>query len=169
MVLCRFTGTNNAHEDIMEHNGLTSDFHKIVETVRIPLVITTPDLDIVYANDFSREVLPLGLEDGKKLKIEEFFQHEDLAAFLQVVSECKRRGESVCTIKQKGAAKYYKVEVYNLRNQNGEMVFRFEDVSQSRILEDEFYEHLVDLYSQLETQEREIADLKAILLRTQGD
>lgn len=153
----------------MEHDDLISDFRKIFETVRIPLVITGSDLDIIYANDFSREVLPLGLDGGQKLKVEDFVQHEDLAVFDQLVLECKRRGESVCTVKQKGSAKYYKVKVYNLRGRKEEMVFHFEDVSQSRILEDEFYEHLVDLYSQLETQEREIADLKAILLRTQGD
>lgn len=148
---------------------MTSDFYGVFETVRIPFVLTDSNLSLIYANRFAREVLPLRLEKGKRLEVESFLQHEDSIAFGQLVSECKLHGEGICTVKQKGIDKYYKVKAYNLQNLNGELVFHFEDVSQSRILEDQLYEHLVDLYSQLEAQEREIADLKAILMRSQGD
>ncbi len=145
---------------------MTSDFFRVFETVRIPLVITDSNLLLVYANPFAREVLPLRLERGRKLEVDGFLQHEDSIAFEHMVGECRERGESLGTLKQRGIDKYYKVKAYCLKNRDGEMVFHFEDVSQSRILENQLYEHLVDLYSQLETQEREIADLKAILLRS---
>jgi nitrogen-specific signal transduction histidine kinase len=150
----------------MEEYITTSDFFKVFETVRIPLVITDSALALVYANPFAREVLPLKLEKGMRLEIDSFLQHEDSIAFERMVTECVHRGESLGTLKQKGFDKYYKVKAYFLKNRGTEIVFHFEDVSQSRILENQLYEHLVDLYSQLETQEREIADLKAIILRS---
>lgn len=145
---------------------MTSDFFRVFETVRIPLVITDSKLLLIYANRFALEVLPLRFEKGTKLEVESFLQHEDSIAFDNMIAECRERGESLGTVKQRGIDKYYRVKAYNLRNRDSEIVFHFEDVSQSRILEDQLYEHLVDLYSQLETQEREIADLKAILLRS---
>ncbi len=144
---------------------MTSDFFSVFETVRIPFVLTDPDLLLIYANRFAKEVLPLRLESGKKLEVDSFLQHEDSIAFENMVSECLENGESMGTLKQNGMDKYYKVKAYFLKGRDGEIVLHFEDVSQSRILENQLYEHLVDLYSQLETQEREISDLKAILLR----
>lgn len=135
----------------------------------MPLILTGPNLVVTYANRFSRDVLPITLEHGERLQVEGFLQCEDSATFQRVVSECKLRGESVCTVKQKGIAKYYKVRAYKLKHCKGQLVFQFEDISGLRFLEDQFYDHLVDLYSQLETKEREITDLKAILMRAQGD
>ncbi len=160
---------NHATYDVMEESLVTSDFLKVFETVRIPFVLADSNLLLIYANRFSREVLPMRLEKGKRLEIDGFLQHEDSIAFERMVSDCKQNGESIGTLKQKGIDKYYKVKAYHLENRDSEIVLQFEDVSQSRILENQLYEHLVDLYSQLENQEREIADLKAILLRSRED
>lgn len=153
----------------MAEQTLFSDCYRVFETVRIPLVLTDSDLVLIYANQFAREALPIRLERGKKMEPEEFLQSEDSAAFERIVSECLSRGESARTLKQRGTEKYFKVKAYYLNDVRGEIVFHFEDVSQSRILENQLYEHLVDLYSKLETQEKEITDLRAILLRSQGD
>ncbi len=153
----------------MAEQTLFSDCYRVFETVRIPFVLTDTNLVLIYANQFAREVLPVRLERGKKLELEEFLQSEDSVAFDRIVSDCLSRGESARTLKQRGTEKYFKVRAYNLNDARGEIVFHFEDVSQSRILENQLYEHLVDLYGKLETQEKEITDLKAILLRSQGD
>ncbi len=163
------SGMNHARYDVMEQSLVTSDFLKVFETVRIPFVLIDSNLLLIYANRFAREVLPLRLEKGRKLEIDGFLQHEDSIAFERMVSDCKRNGESIGTLKQKGFDKYYKVKAYYLENRDSGIVLHFEDVSQSRILENQLYEHLVDLYSQLENQEREIVDLKAILLRSRED
>lgn len=153
----------------MGYDDVVFDFQRIFEALRIPLILTAPDMAVICANHFSREVLPFEIEQGKTLQVENFLQHEDSAVFEKMISECNLHGESVCTVKQKGTDKYYKVKAYRLKHRMGQLVLQFEDVSQSRLLEDQFYDHLVDLYSQLETQEREIADLRAVLLRMQGD
>ena len=145
---------NHARYHVMEESLVRSDFLKVFETVRIPFVLTDSNLLLIYANRFSREVLPLRLEKGKKLEIDGFLQHEDSIAFERMVYDCKQNGESIGTLKQKGIDKYYKVKAYYLENRDSEIVLQFEDVSQSRILEN---------------QEREIADLKAILLHSRDD
>lgn len=149
----------------MTNFAITSDFYRLFETVRIPLVVTSSDLDIVYANRYAHESLPLILETGKRLEIENLLQSEDSLEFENVVSECKNRGESISTLKQKETDKYFKVKAYYLRGDNCEIVFHFEDVSQSRVLEEQYYDHLTDLYNQVETQEREIAILRARVIR----
>ena len=145
--------------------GITSDFYRLFETVRIPLVVTASNLEVVYANKFAHESLPLTLETGKRLEIENFLQSEDSLEFENVVMECKNRGESIGTLKQKETDKYYKVKAYYLHGDVGEIVFHFEDVSRSRVLEEQYYDHLTDLYNQIESQEREIANLRARVIR----
>ncbi|MFZ1082526.1 MAG: hypothetical protein WAO19_11450 [Candidatus Kryptoniota bacterium] len=145
----------------MTNFAITSDFYRFFETVRIPFVVTDSDLNIVYANKFAHEALPIILDIGKRLEIENFLQSEDSMKFENVVSECKNRGESIGTLKQKETDKYFKVKAYYMRGDSDEIVFHFEDVSQSRVLEDKYYDHLIDLYNQIETQEREIANLRA--------
>jgi nitrogen-specific signal transduction histidine kinase len=153
----------------MAEETLFSDCYRVFETVRIPFVLTDDELLLIYANQCAREALPIRLERGKKVELENLLQSEDSAAIERMVSECLSRGESSRTLKQRGTEKYFKVKAYNLNDTRGEIVFHFEDVSQSRILENQLYEHLVDLYSKLETQEREITDLRAILMRSQGE
>lgn len=149
-----------------EHN-LISDFHRVFETVRIPFILTRLDLTLIYANQFAREALPLRLEKGKRLDLDEFLQREDSSQFAKMVEECVNERESARTVKQRGVDKYFKVKAYCLCESSDELVFHFEDVSQSMILEDQLYEHMVDLYSQLETQARELTDLRATMMRTQ--
>ncbi len=153
----------------MDSNEIISDFQRICEDLRVPLILTGPNLVITYANQASRDVLPITLEYGKRLQVEGFLEGEDSGTFQRVVSECRLRGESVCTVKQKGTARFYRVRAYKLKHCKRQMVFQLEDISGLRFLEDQFYDHLVDLYSQLETKEREITDLRATLLRVQGN
>ncbi len=150
----------------MTNFAITSDFYRFFETVRIPFVVTDSDLNITYVNKFAQESLPLALETGKRLEIENFLQSEEPLNFENVVSECKNRGESIGTLKQKETDRYFKVKAYYMRGGSGEIVFHFEDISQSRVLEDQYYDHLIDLYNQIETQEREIANLKAKIFRS---
>ncbi|HEY9165253.1 MAG TPA: hypothetical protein VIS48_03730 [Candidatus Kryptonia bacterium] len=145
---------------------ITSDFLRIFETVKISFVLTDSEMNLLYANRYARETLPLNLKLGKKLDVESFLQNEDSMAFESLINECRKQGESTGIFKQRQADKYYKVKAYSLRNKEEEIVFHFEDVSQSRILENQLYEHLLDLYSQLEMREREIANLRAGMLRT---
>jgi len=145
---------------------ITSDFLRIFETVRIAFVLTDSEMNLLYANRYAREVLPLSLKLGKKLDVESFLQNEDSMAFGSLFEECRKQGESTGIFKQREADKYYKIKAYSLMNKEEEIVFHFEDVSQSRILENQLYEHLLDLYSQLETREREIANLRAGMLRS---
>ena len=137
---------------------------RLFEQIRVPFVIVDPNFVLVLANRFAREVLPFDLQEGEVLNVDRLLQHEDSADFNKLITECRERGESVGTVKEKIAEKYYKVRAYSLENKNGEIALQFEDISQSRNLEDQFYEHLVDLYNQLETQEREIATLRAKIL-----
>jgi hypothetical protein len=129
-------------------------------------VITDCDLNLLFANQYAREILPWTLEIGKRLDIEEFLQPEDSTVFDTVVNECKEQGEGIGTLKQKGIDKYFRVKAYYLKGNNSEIIFHFDDVSQVRVLETQFYDHLVDLYNQLETKEREIAVLKSSVLRS---
>ncbi len=145
---------------------ITSDFYRLFETVRIPFVVTDCDLTLIYANQFAHEVLPMKLESGKRLNVEDFLQSEDSTAFDTVVNECKEQGEGIGTLKQKNIDKYFKVKAYYLKGVNSEIIFHFDDVSQARVLETQFYDHLVDLYNQLETKEREIATLKSSVLHS---
>jgi PAS domain-containing protein len=145
---------------------ITSDFYRLFETVRIPFVITDCDLTLIYANQYAREILPWTLEIGKRLNIEDYLQPEDSSAFDAVINECKVQGEGICTLKQKDIDKYYRVKAYYLKGERTEIIFHFDDVSQVRVLETQFYDHLVDLYNQLETKEREIAVLKSSVLRS---
>jgi len=145
---------------------ITADFYRLFETVKIPFVVTDCDLSLVYANQFAHEALPMTLEIGKRLNIEEFLQAEDSSAFDAVVDECKKQGEGIGTLKQRDVDKYFKVKAYYLRGPDSEIVFHFDDVSQVRVLETQFYEHLVDLYNQLETKEREISTLKSKVLQS---
>lgn len=145
---------------------ITSDFRKVFDTVQIALVLTDCDLNLIHVNRFARASLPLNLEPGKRLEVGAFLQSEDSVAFEKMLSECRENGESISILKEKGVDKYYKVKAYHLKNKNGEIVFHFEDVSQSRILENQLYDHLIDLYNQLETQEREITNLRAVTLRS---
>jgi PAS domain-containing protein len=150
----------------MANFSFTADFYRLFETVRIPFVVTDCDLNLIYANQFAQEVLPLPLDVGKKLNVEDFLQPEDSTAFDAVVSECKEQGEGIGTLKQKGIDKYFKVKAYYLKGENSEIIFHFDDISQVRVLETQFYDHLVDLYNELETKEREIATLKSSVLRS---
>lgn len=150
----------------MANFTITADFHRLFETVRIPFVITDCDLNVLCANQYAREILPWTLEIGKRLNVEEFLQPEDSTVFDAVVSECKEQGEGIGTLKQKDIDKYFRVKAYYLRGKNSEIIFHFDDVSQVRVLETQFYDHLVDLYNQLETKEREIAVLKSSVLRS---
>ena len=150
----------------MANFTITSDFYRLFETVRIPFVITDCDLNLLFANQYAREILPWTLEIGKRLDIEEFLQPEDSTVFDTVVNECKEQGEGIGTLKQKGIDKYFRVKAYYLKGNNSEIIFHFDDVSQVRVLETQFYDHLVDLYNQLETKEREIAVLKSSVLRS---
>jgi len=129
-------------------------------------VITDCNLNLLFANQYAREVLPWTLEIGKQLNVEEFLQPEDSTVFDTVVNECKEQGEGIGTLKQKGIDKYFRVKAYYLKGKNSEIIFHFDDVSQVRVLETQFYDHLVDLYNQLETKEREIAVLKSSVLRS---
>ena len=129
-------------------------------------MITDCDLNLLFANQYAREILPWTLEIGKRLDIEEFLQPEDSTVFDTVVNECKEQGEGIGTLKQKGIDKYFRVKAYYLKGNNSEIIFHFDDVSQVRVLETQFYDHLVDLYNQLETKEREIAVLKSSVLRS---
>jgi len=149
----------------MTNFAITSDFYRLFETIRIPLVVTASNLEIIYANKFAHQSLPISLEIGKKLEIENFLQSEDSLEFENVVIECKNRGESISTLKQKESDKYFKVKAYYLPGDGGAIVFQFEDVSQSRVLEEQYYDHLTDLYNQIESQEREIANLRARVIR----
>jgi len=149
----------------MTNFAITSDFYRLFETVRIPLVVTTSGLNIIYVNRSAHELLPLSLEAGKRLEIENFLQSEDTLEFEKVVNECKDRGESISTLKQRETEKYFKVKAYYLNGGGGEIVFHFEDVSQSRVLEEQYYVHLTDLYNQIETQESEISNLRARVIR----
>ncbi len=148
-----------------EHN-FTSEIIRVFETIRIPFVLTDSRLKLIYANQFAREALPLRLERGRKLDVENFLQREDSTEFESMMEECLREGESTRTLKQRGIDKYFKVRAYCMCDSSDALVFHFEDVSQSRIMEDQLYEHLVDLYSQLETRERELTDLRATIMRT---
>ncbi len=150
----------------MANFTITADFYRLFETVRIPFVITDCDLNLLYSNQYAREILPWTLEMGKRLNVEEFLQPEDSTVFDTVVNECKEQGEGIGTLKQKGIDKYFRVKAYYLRGKNSEIIFHFDDVSQVRVLETQFYDHLVDLYNQLETKEREIALLKSSVLRS---
>lgn len=156
-----FAGIIDARELIVANFTITSDFYRLFETVRIPLVVTDCELTLIYANQFAHEVLPLKLESGKRLDVEEFLQPEDSTGFDTVVSECKEQGEGIGTLKQKDIDKYFKVKAYYLQGTSSEIIFHFDDVSQVRVLESQFYDHLVDLYNQLETKEREITRLKS--------
>lgn len=156
---------NEADQPMAEYDKMMSDFYSVFETVRIPLVITDSNLVLVHANHFAKQVLPLRLEKDKRLEIDDFLQHEDSVSFERIVSECRKRGESGGTVKQREADKYFKLKVYKVKGSDCQMIFHFEDISHSRILEDQLYEHLVDLYGQLETQEKEITDLRAMLVR----
>ena len=150
----------------MANFTFTADFYRLFETVRIPFVVTDGDLNLVYANQYACEVLPLALDIGKRLNVEDFLQSEDSSAFDAVVDECKEQGEGIGTLKQKGIDKYFKVKAYYLKGESDEIVFHFDDISQVRVLETQFYDHLVDLYNELETKEREIATLKSSVLRS---
>ena len=150
----------------MANFTFTADFYRLFETVRIPFVVTDCDLNLVYANQYAHEVLPLILENGRRINVEDFLQPEDSTAFDAVVNECKEQGEGIGTLKQRGIDKYFKVKAYFLRGENSEIVFHFDDISQVRVLETQFYDHLVDLYNELETKEREIANLKSSVLRS---
>ena len=152
----------------MADNFASYDLHKVFETVKIALILTDRDLNLLYANRFAKENFPQTFESGKKLSVRDFLQHEDLLAFENMVAECKEQGESISTFKHKGADKYFKVKAYYLKNDSNKIVFQFEDVSQLRILENQLYEHLIDMYNQLEAQEREIVHLRATILRSKG-
>jgi len=145
---------------------ITSDFYRLFETVKIPFVITDCDLNLIYSNQYARALLPWTLEIGKRLNVDEFLQSEDSSVFDDVVNECKEQGEGIGTLKQKDIDKYFRVKAYYLKGENGEIIFHFDDVSQARVLETQFYDHLVDLYNQLETKEHEIAVLKSSVLRS---
>jgi len=137
------------------------DFCKVFEAVRIPLVVADYDLNLISANQFASEVLPFALERGKKINIEDFLQPEDASTLDDILNECKEKGQGTGALKQKNLDKYFRVKVYDLKGPNGHLVFQFEDVSHIRNLEDQFYDHLVDLYNQLEAKEREIVHLKS--------
>lgn len=164
--LSPFDGTIDAPFREVANFTITADFHRLFETVRIPFVVTDCDLNLIYSNQFAREVLPLTLEIGKRLDVEEFLQPEDSTAFDIVVNECKEQGEGIGTLKQKDDDKYFRVKAYYLKGTNSEIIFHFDDVSQVRVLESQFYDQLVDLYDQLETKEREIATLKSSVLHS---
>ncbi len=150
----------------MANFTITSDFHRLFETVRIPFVVTDSELSLIYANPYAHQTLPLDLETGKRLNIEDFMQLEDSTPFDAVVSECKEQGEGIGTLKQRGTDRYFRVKAYYLKGTNCEIIFHFDDVSQVRVLENQFYDQLVDLYNQLETKEREIASLKSSVLQS---
>lgn len=150
----------------MANFTITSDFYRLFETVRIPLVVTDCDLNLIYANPYARGILPWSLEIGKRLNVEDFLLPEDSSVFDAVVSECRVQGEGIGTLKQKDMDKYFKVKAYYLKGERTEIIFHFDDVSQVRVLETQFYDHLVDLYNQLESKEREIAVLKSSAVRS---
>ncbi|MGO9480842.1 MAG: PAS domain-containing protein [Candidatus Kryptoniota bacterium] len=145
----------------MKNFAITADFYRLFETVRIPFVVTDSDLNIIYANKYAQESLPFILEIGNRLEIDDFLENEDTSKLENVVSECKEQGESIGTLKEKETNRCFKVRAYYMRSGSGEIVFHFEDASQSRAIEDQYYDHLIDLYNQIENQEREIADLRA--------
>ncbi len=148
-----------------EHVG-SLESYGIFEAIGIPFVLTDSSLTLIYANPVAKELLPLRFETGRVLQVDSLLQHEDSMTFENLVADCIENGESIGTLKQKGVEKYFKVKAFCLKEGKSGIAFHFEDISQSRILENELYEHLIDLYSQIESQEREIADLKAILFRS---
>jgi hypothetical protein len=143
------------------------DFCRLFEAVKIPLVVTDCDLNLICANQFAGEILPLTLETGKPLDVEDLLQPEDESTFDDIVNESREKGQGTGTLKQKNMEKYFRVKVYHLKEVNGCMVFQFDDVSHVRDLENQFYDHLVDLYNQLEAKEREIVHLRSSARRSE--
>ncbi|MCL4539867.1 MAG: hypothetical protein M1378_09795 [Bacteroidetes bacterium] len=150
----------------MAKENITFDSFKVLQKVKVPLLITDSDLTLIYANEYAVETLPLILRPGEKIEVDEFLQHEDSPGFDHMASECKIQGGSVGTLKQRGVEKYYRVVAYQMNGDEGGIVFQFDDISQLRILENHMYEHLIDLYNQLEALQREITELRARALRS---
>ncbi len=151
----------------MANKNITFDSFKVLQKVKLPLLITDSDLTLIYANESAVEMLPFSLRPGERVEVDNYLQHEDSLDFEHMLQECKSQGGSVGTLKQRDAEKYYRVIAQHLKDDEGEILFQFEDISQSRILENHMYEHLIDLYNQLEALQREITDLRARALRSE--
>ncbi len=148
---------------------MTYDFFKVFTRVRIPLLITDSNLNLIYANASACETLPFELNLGERVEVDDFLRHEDSLDFENMVAECKMQGESVGTLKAEGIERYFRVRTYYMNGDENEerIIIQFEDITQSRILEDQMYEHLIDLYNQVEAQSREITELRARALRSE--